>query len=427
MAELGFKVLLIEWKSWEKIGDKVCGDAIGIHHFKKLNMKPPEGEGLANEVKGIELYSPDGSTVFKLEGEGVEGFIVNRKPFGLRILKEAMDAGTVLMEGCKAIDLIIKDGYAVGVKAIDITGRLMEVEAKVVVDATGYPAVLRRKAPPEWFMETPPLEDYVLCYREIRKLEEPIEKLYCKIYLNQEVSPGGYVWLFPRSSSEVNVGIGVQAGRGLNPIEAFRNYVLNKLIPINSTVLNSGGGIAPTRRPLTSLVGKGLVIVGDAACQANPIHGGGMGPSMLAGVLAAETIAEALEMEDVSPRGLWNYPLKFNATYGYKQASLDALRMLLQRLNNEDINWIMKSGIVKAQDILSVSMEAKVKEDLIEKTSKLLRGLSRLSLLTKLRATFKAMTALKQLYLSHPEVPEGLKKWKVEVEKVFSQLKASLS
>ena len=56
----------------------------------------------------------------------------------------------------------------------------------------------------------------------------------------------------------------------------------------------------PTRRPLDSLVGNGIVVIGDASCQVNPIHGGGMGPSMVGGKIAGEVIAGALEKGEPS-------------------------------------------------------------------------------------------------------------------------------
>ena len=426
-AELGLKVLIIEQKQLACIGDKVCGDAIGRHHFEDLGLNPPRGEELVNEIKGIEVYSPDRSTVFRVESESLHGYMVNRRAFGARLLREALDAGAELLDASTALDLLIKGGYAKGVKVRDKYGELKEVEAKVVVDATGYPATLRRRVPADWLMEPSLLEDYVVCHREIRKLNEPLEKpSYCKIYLNQEASPGGYIWVFPRGLHEVNTGLGVQAGRGLNPRRLFYEHVIGNLLPSNSTIMHAGGGVVPTRRPLTSLVGDGFLVVGDAAYQANPIHGGGIGPSMRAGALAAEAIAEALDADDVSRRGLWSYPLKYNTVYGHKQASLDAFRIFLQTLNNDELNWGMKIRLITERDLLMASMGGELKVRFTDKALRLLRGIGKLRLLTKLRITARAMKRLRYLYLNYPS-PEDIEKWKAEVEKVFVELKRGLA
>ncbi len=424
-AKLGLKVLLVEHKPRGCIGDKVCGDAIGAHHFEALGLTPPRGEELANVIKGIEVYSPNREAVFKVEGEGLHGYIVNRWAFGQRLLKMALDAGAELMDSSTALDLVIEGGRALGVK-VRTKGEVVEVYASVVVDATGYPSTLRRKAPSSWLMVNPPPEDYVVCYREIRRLEEPIERPeYCRIYLNQRISPGGYVWFFPRGSLEVNVGLGVQVGRGFNPRELFQRYVVGSLVSSKSSVVHKGGGVVPTRRPLDPLVGDGFMVIGDAACQANPIHGGGIGPSMRAGVLAAEAASQALDLGDVSARGLWSYAKRYMELYGYKQACLDAFRVFLQSLEDEDLDWGMKVRLVTERDLLAASMGKELKLSLTDKAYRLLRGVGRLSLLLKLRRTAEAMRRLRQLYLNYPE-PEGLVRWRAEVEGVFNWLKEGL-
>ncbi|MEM1596377.1 MAG: FAD-dependent oxidoreductase, partial [Desulfurococcaceae archaeon] len=41
LASMGWKVALVESKPASKIGDRVCGDAIGIHHFEELSLQVP--------------------------------------------------------------------------------------------------------------------------------------------------------------------------------------------------------------------------------------------------------------------------------------------------------------------------------------------------------------------------------------------------
>ncbi|MCX8204957.1 MAG: NAD(P)/FAD-dependent oxidoreductase [Candidatus Nezhaarchaeota archaeon] len=424
-AKLGLRVALIEAKPGSRAWEKVCGDAVGSHHFEALGLPLPSGEEVFSRVEGVKIYSPDRATLFKVEGEGLRGFIVNRRALGLRLLREALDAGVELIDEAQALAPIMDGGAVSGVLA-KRRGEPFEVRARVVVDASGYPAIIRRRCPPEWF--PPPLpSDYVVCYREVRRLEEPLSSTeYCEIYLDQESSPGGYVWVFPRGKWEVNVGLGVQAGGGFNPRQRFYSHVLGRFVPPRSEVVHLGGGVVPTRRPLDCLAGDGVVLVGDAACQANPIHGGGIGPAMRAGWLAAEAISKALDAGDPSRRGLWSYAVVFNTTYGFKQASLDAFRVFLQSLSNEDLNWGMRARLMSERDVLIASLGGGLKLSFTERAKRLLRGAGRLSLLFKLRATLRAMSRLRELYLSYPG-PEGLEKWRAEVASVFEYLKAKLS
>jgi len=106
------------------------------------------------------------------------------------------------------------------------------------------------------------------------------------------------------------------------PKPQLYNKVLSKPLFEGSTLITGGAWFVPTRRPLDCMTGNGIVMVGDSACQVNPIHGGGMGPSMLCGMFAGETIAEALEKEDVTREILWQCNVRCMQSYGAKQAGL---------------------------------------------------------------------------------------------------------
>ncbi|NIR17306.1 MAG: NAD(P)/FAD-dependent oxidoreductase, partial [Desulfobacterales bacterium] len=190
----------------------------------------------------------------------------------------------------------IEKNSVVGVSAKDMrAGKKLEVEGKVVLDASGFMAVVRRKLPEEMGIEGGVAnEDVEACYREIRQLREESEKTrYCHIYLNQKVTPGGYTWIFHKGGAKVNAGVGVcMRGNFPNPRNRFYKHVLKKPLFRGSLLLKGGSWYDPTRRPLDNMVGNGVAILGDAACLVNPIHGGGIGPSMLSGYLAGKASVE---------------------------------------------------------------------------------------------------------------------------------------
>ncbi len=427
VAEAGFEVCMIDRKREQDIGDKVCGDAIGKHHFDNLNLDHPTGEELEQKIYGIKIYSPDMDTVVTVKGEGVHGYLVNRQLFGQRLLKDAKDAGATLLTSTFATDPVIKNRYVTGVSAKDLkTGKNFEISARVVVDASGYSAVLRKKLPPEIRIETEVNnEDVVICYREIREVKEQVaDPSFCEIYLNLQRVPGGYCWIFPKSPTKVNVGLGVAMTKGFpNPKNLFHDVILSMPLFKGSFALSGGGGHVPTRRPLSSMVGNGLLIVGDAACQVNPIHGGGIGSSMMGGAKAGEVIIEALETGDVSREGLWSYNGKYMEVYGAKQAGLDVFRMLLQRLTNKEMNYGMEHHLITDDDLLKASMGEDVKLNITEKTRRIFKGIGSLSLLKKLRATANLMREIKRLYRNFPSSPEGLGEWEEKVNLVVEKAK----
>jgi len=425
-AKAGLKVCLMDRKRREDIGEKICGDAIGKHHLDKLGLEYPKGEELESRISGVKIYSPDLETVFAIKGESVwrGGFILNRRLFGQRLLRQAVDAGATLLDATHVIEPIFRDGFVVGVLVRNVrTEGRTQLQARVLVDASGYTAVLRSKLPPEMGIEQSIRgEDVEACYREIREIKEPFpDPEFGDIYLDLSITPGGYHWIFPEGESKVNVGLGVAMGSGFpNPKNQLYQRVLTKPLFKGSRVLTGGAWYDPTRRPLNCMVGNGIVFVGDAACQVNPVHGGGMGPSMMGGKTAAETIVEALEKGDVSRAGLWHYNTRYMKAYGAKQAGIDMFKIfLLQGVSNDDLNYGMKYKIVTEEDIFRVSVGENLRLNITEKTKRVFRGAGRLSLLRRLRDTANLLKEMKSLYMNYPASPDGFNEWKNKTEELL--------
>lgn len=420
IADAGFDVCLVDRKTREDIGDKVCGDAIGKHHFDNLSLDYPAGEELEREMTGIKIYSPDVETAFSVEGEGLYGFIVNRHLFGQRLLEIATDAGATLKESTQVLEPIVKNRFLTGVSTKDLrTGRAITLSSQVIVDASGLSAVLRTKLPPELDIDTTThKEDIIICYREIRRLKEQIPKPdFCEIYLNLRFAPGGYSWVFPESETKVNVGLGVAASNDFpNPKKQLYNHVLSKKLFDDSSVLKGGGGQVPTRRPIDCMTGNGIAVIGDAACQVNPIHGGGIGPSMTGGAIAGETIIKALGKDDVGRSGLWSYNVKYMKSYGARQAGLDVFRLFLQGLSDDDLNYGMKYQMMTESDLLKASMGEDIHLNLTEKTIRVIKGVRKLSLLRKLRGATSLIKKMREHYQDYPASPTGFGEWKEKTQ-----------
>ncbi|MFH0848685.1 MAG: NAD(P)/FAD-dependent oxidoreductase [archaeon] len=421
LAQSGFSVSLVDLKEREAIGEKVCGDAIAKHHFDRVGLDYPQGDELLSHVNGLAVYSPDRESVLRVQGEGVTGFMVDRHGFGQRLLGRALDAGATLLDHRRALEPIVRKNTVVGVRLEDVhSSSVVEMEAPITIDASGYVAVLRSKIPTEMGVE-PKLraEDSILAYREIRADVEFTSDL-SEIHVTQKEAPGGYYWIFDRGRGEVNVGLGVQMRAGCpNPKEQLYKHVLSQKLFRNSKIVRGGGGIVPTRRPLPSLTANGIIFIGDAACLVNPIHGGGIGPSMTSGKIAAETTAKALGEGNVSREGLWSANVSYMKTYGGKQAGLDVFRMFLQSISDEELNFGLKHQLVTHQDVLGASMEGELDYSIAEKAERVLRGIGKLSLLYRLKKTADLMRTAKQLYMDYPS-PEGYASWRSKADSMFS-------
>ena len=422
LARNGLSVELVDIKDRENIGEKVCGDAIAKHHFLRVNLDFPSGDELRSNVSGLAVYSPDNESALRVKGEGMTGFMIDRHKFGQRLLNEAISSGARLHDKTRVVEAIVKEGQVLGVSAEDLrTGQTKTMHAPITIDASGYGGALRSKLPPDFNVEANvETGDAIVAYREIRGNVNFASDL-SEIHLNQDAAPGGYYWIFDRGRGEVNVGLGVQTTpANPNPKEHLYKYVLSQEFFKDSKLVEGGGGIVPTRRPLLSLVANGIMFIGDAACVVNPIHGGGIGPSMLSGKLAAETAIEALEKHDLTREGLWGLNTAYMRTYGAKQAALDVFRMLLQPISDEELNFGLRNELVTSEDVLNANTEGELKYSISQKAMRGLRGIGRPRFLGRLKKTAELMRKAKQIYQEYPD-PAGLESWKARVDSIFSQ------
>jgi len=420
-AEKGLDVCLIDCKPEDKVGDKVCGDGVGKHHFDRLGLSYPAGGEFECNMHGIDIYSPDLKTPFRIKGKGVSGFGINRHKFGQRLLKEALSKNITFHDCTVALRPLIEEGFVKGVKAQNSKeGWKQDIRGRTTIDASGVSGIVRQNLPNEFGLERRiDSKDLMGCYREIRSNVES-ESDFSEIYLTQEAAPGGYYWIFHKGEGKANVGLGVQMTDGYpNPKAQLYKYVLSRREFKNSKVIHGGGGIVPTRRPLDCLVANGLMLVGDAACLVNPIHGGGIGSSMLSGKLAAETAADALASGDLSRDGLWQYNVNYMKEYGGKQAGLDIFRIFLQSINDDELSYGMKHQLVKQEDILKASLTGSLKLSITDKAERAFKNLGKLGFLIRLRNTAKKMREIKKMYLEYPS-PKDFERWKIKVARIYA-------
>jgi geranylgeranyl reductase family protein len=429
-AEAGLKVCLVERKRREEIGEKICGDALGEHHLKRLGLEKPQNGELEKRIEGINIYSPDLETVFTIEHEDFVGYLLNRRLFGQWVLKMALDEGAVLLDSVQCLEPIVEKGFVTGVSVKNLkTGKNIQLKGKAVLDASGFLAVIRRKLPRQIGIENEVAnEDVEACYREIRQLRQEAENTkYCEIYFNQNVTPGGYTWIFPKSGAKVNAGLGIcMQGKFPNPKSQFYKHILAKPMFEGSLLLNCGAWYDPTRRPLDNMVGNGVAIVGDAACLVNPIHGGGIGPSMLSGHLAGRAVVDALEKGDASRNLLWPYNREYMEVYGVKQAGLDVFRYLLLSSRDEDLSFGMKCRLLTEEDVLKAGLGEEFRLNITETAKRVFRGLKRIRFLNKLRLTVNLMKQVQAHYRNYPKAPDGFEDWRVRTEVLFREAKSKM-
>ena len=430
IAESGLKVCLVERKKREEIGEKICGDALGEHHLKFLGLEKPTGGELEAKIDGIKIYSPDENTVFTISDKDFIGFLLNRRLFGQWVLNKATDKGALLQDNMNFLSPIFEKGAVTGITAKNMkTGKTVEMRSKVVVDASGYFGMVRKQLPAEMGIDRDiDNADVSVCYREIRQLKQETENTrFCEIYLNKKASPGGFLWIFPKGGARVNVGLGVCMRKNFpNPKQQLYNTALKKPIFEGSLVLAAGSWFDPVRRPLDNMVSNGIMLVGDAASLVNPIHGGGIGPSMVSGYFAGQQIVEALSKGEPTKEALWGYNKKYMDTYGKQQGTLDISKMFFLSCSDEDLNCGMNEKLLTEDDVLKAGMDADFHLNITEAAKVVFRGLRRFGFLNRLRLTVTMMKGLRAHYNNYPDKPANFEQWRLQTVKLIEHARGKL-
>ena len=431
-AERGLNVCLIDSKDKKEIGNKICGDAVGSEIFDFLKIKHPKDDELSCKIKGAKLYSPNLKKCIDLTDLKQAGYIVNRIEFGQRLLNEALDAGVELfIDNTMALDLLYSQNTVSGVKVKLKNGEKVDLRSKILIDASGFYSPLRKNVTSTLIEKEILKEDSILCYREIIKFSPQDLSItnpdYISIILDRDKAPGGYIWYFPKNQSSLNIGIGTYMNLKGKVKDLYHQNVFNEFIKTSKyEIISSGGGVVPVRRPLWSCTDNGIMFIGDAACQVNPLHGGGIDPSMRGGFYAANAAINAVEKGDYSVKSLWNYNHNVMTSFGAEFASLDLLRMTLQILPNEDLNFALQQDLLSGEEILEISSTGEFELPLLNMVTKAFKGISKPNLLLDLNYLRIRMNEISKLYKNFPTNIANFEEWKKRAIQVYDKIKKML-
>ena len=331
VAKAGFSVLLIDKKP--AIGTpKQCAEGISIKVFDKYDI-PYDKRYINREIYGAKLYSPSGYEL-EVRYKEVSGVILERKVFDKMLAYYAAKAGADVLARTEATGVIREEGRVVGIKAKH-EGEPIEVYADVIVAADGVESSVARWAGINTYA---PPHEFDSSY-EYEMLIEGFDPDLIHLWFGNEIAPRGYVWVFPKDEDRANVGIGINSD---NPKTA--KYYLDKWLKENNIpakkLLEINVGVVPVGGFVKELAKDNVVVVGDAARQVNPMHGGGMAEAMEAGTIAAKWIVKALEEENMEL--LQNYTKEWWETDGKRLERVLKVRRVTEKLTDEDLDLFIQ-------------------------------------------------------------------------------------
>ncbi|MBN2155642.1 MAG: NAD(P)/FAD-dependent oxidoreductase [Candidatus Lokiarchaeota archaeon] len=424
-AKKGFNVCLLDGKPKEKIGDKICGDGIGSQIFDNLGIPHPKKGEYLNIINGSKLYPPDSHYCITIKDRAQAGYIIDRLQFGQRLMLDAIDAGAELFDNTHALSPLYDKEQIIGVRIKSKILEEKELRANVIIDASGFHTPLRRKIDFPFLDKEISPTDYIVCYREILKLKNPVvvDQNYISIYMDNQRAPGGYIWYFPRNENEVNLGFGVSEKYKDRLIEYYQKYVYKPFIGKEiCTKINGGSGLVSVCKPLFTGVANGILFVGDAAMQVNPITGGGLFSSMQAGYFAIQAYEKAEALGKYDALALWNYNLLSQKTIAAEFAPLDLLRVAIQKFPNDVLNFVLKKQLITSEEIIGITATGELPLPIGAIIGKVIRGLSNPSILMDLYYLRNQMQEIKAVYRRYPSSPAFLSNWVQNVRQIYTNV-----
>jgi digeranylgeranylglycerophospholipid reductase len=342
-ARAGLSVLLLEKR--QEIGSPVrCAEAVARGPFSTL--VEPDPRWIANEVTQAEVTVIAGGERRTMRASGGRGYILERRLFDRALAERAAQAGAEVRVKTAVTGLLVDGGRVRGVRIRRgdfLGGGAVDVAASVVIAADGIEAQVARWAGLDVWL---PLEDTMVCVQYLLAGVE-VDPTCTYYTICHEVAPGGYTWVFPKGEGRANVGLGVQAdlwqamaarfpadaessgpdvtgdGTVLGFLDRFiqERPALAQGYPV--TLVAGNVPVAPPPRPAVT---GGLMSVGDAARQVDPLTGGGIVNGMQAAGIAAQVAAEAIAAGDTSPAFLSRYEERYHQAVGRKMARNHRLR-----------------------------------------------------------------------------------------------------
>ena len=356
-AEAGLSVLLVEKR--QEIGAPVrCAEAVGLDLMRAFIA--PDERWIDATISHFVVCNSRGERAPLPPAEPT--VVVNRKLFDFELARLAGRAGAEIVTSTAAVGLEIEAGSVVGVR-LEGLGRQQRLAARLVVAADGVESQVARWA---GINTVPPLKDY---YSGIEfllgGLEGQINPQECEYHLDRDLAPGGYLWVFPKGADLANVGLVIPADRAgaeaaLARLERFTARRFGKY----SVMAVISGGI-PVTKALPRMVSSVLVVVGDAAHQADPMTAGGINLGMIAAGLAMQVAVPALQQGDVSAARLVEYERLWQRRFGKMHEALYRLRYIFARMDQARVDDLIAQAarLPLAQMSLAQIMISLLKHD----------------------------------------------------------------
>ncbi len=428
-AERGLKVLLLDTKERDDIGHPWVDD-VEESIFGRVGIVPPDNAEAWPPPNRYRVVSPSGSHF--IEKTGLPTMGLRMTVFNRRLLALAERAGAEFRGGTVVEGPLLDDRGGQKDRVRGVIAGSKELPARVVLDSSGLAATVRKGLPDGSPVQREIDEAcLVTAWREQRAFQpEEVPDMLASL----EITPGlgtsrvgwrgGYSVIllhFDRRTRVLDILVGFNLSvAGETAGEYVKRFLQEH--HVGGQRIYGGGGLIPVRRSLDVLVDDGLLLAGDAACMVLPAHGSGVASALLAGDLAARTVARCLKQGEADRQSLWEYGVTYQRGRGALMAYFDFVRLLSQRLDEAEMEKLV--GYAMTPLDLEIALAARPLPLRPADMLRRLKGLRHPLFLARFANLARFSMTLKRVYERYPERydPRELDSWRSEVERVLKKL-----
>lgn len=333
----GLNTLLVEKR--EKVGRPVrCGEAVpGKHLSPFLRIKP---RWISSTVNGAILTGPEGG-VLEQKAEQV-GYVLNRERFDADLSEDAQNAGADCLLNTEAVGYDFYNDMISSVVMKDVENKTYEVKTKLVIGADGMSSSTGR-----WYGIDTNISkgDTHFCLQYNKINVSGVEDEYMYFFVDRDIMPGGYGWVFPKGDGRANVGISLNPGiiaiGKKKPVDYLRDFNHNYSFEMGPDNTDFVSGIVSALPGISEPVKGNLMLAGDAGRLAEPLSGAGIGNAIHSGFRAGKVASIFFENRcktDILKKEYGDY-LKSNLLK--RMQIYYRVRKVFQKLSNVEISRVI--------------------------------------------------------------------------------------
>ncbi len=350
IAAAGFSVIILE--KHERPGVPLaCGEAVPRGSFERIMT--PQKEWICAEINKATIIGPDGNKATAVYQNG--GYILDRKKFDYYLATRAVEMGSTLACNCIGLEL---DGGNDKFNSIDILnkdGEKSRIEASVFIAADGVESKIARLAGIDNLVNIEKAEA-LLQYR-LENIKVDPEMIV--LYVGNEIAPGGYLYVFPKSENSANVGIGIitDSNRGKKLESLLNDFVEQKFK--GAHIVEKVCGLTPKYLGEKMFRKDNLIIAGDAARALDSFSGAGVINALTsgryAGLAAGEYLKGRIENNEDFDK---LYPGRFLDERGEELSMYAKLKTVYLHLDDDDFTDVIKAmdKYLSANDARQINM-----------------------------------------------------------------------